>query len=64
VDFRDAIAALEDLNRLEEIDLRFAYDDARTQVIGMAHSDVLFVIVTRRDEHTCRNHIGPEGHTT
>jgi len=54
VDFADAIAALEDLNRLEEIDVRFAYDEERIQVIGMGHDDVLFVIVTLRDEDTCR----------
>jgi uncharacterized DUF497 family protein len=46
VDFADAIAALEDPNRLEEIDARFVYDEERIQVIGMAHDKVLFVIVT------------------
>jgi uncharacterized protein len=35
VDFADAIAALEDLNRLEEIDLQFVYEE-RIQVIGVA----------------------------
>ncbi len=54
VDFRDAIAALEDLNRLEEIDARFEYGEERLQAIGMTHGDVLFVIVTLRDEDTCR----------
>jgi uncharacterized DUF497 family protein len=54
VDFRDAIAALEDLNRLEEIDTRFEYGEERVQVIGMARDDVLFVIATLRDEDTCR----------
>jgi uncharacterized DUF497 family protein len=34
VDFADAIAALEDPNRVEEIDDRFAYDEERIQVIG------------------------------
>src|SRR5476649_2234518 len=46
VDFADAIAALEDPNRLEEVDARFVYDEERIQVIGMAHVTVLFVIVT------------------
>ena len=46
VDFADAIAALEDPNRLEEIDTRFEYSEERIQVIGMVRGDVLFVIVT------------------
>jgi uncharacterized protein len=54
VDFVDAIAALEDPNRVEEIDTRFVYGEERTQVIGMAHSAVLFVIVTLRDEDSRR----------
>jgi uncharacterized protein len=54
VDFADAIAALEDENRLEEIDSRFVYDDERIRVIGMAHDKVLFVIVVLPGEDTCR----------
>lgn len=54
VDFMDAIAALEDANRVEEIDTRFVSDEERIQVIGMAHRKVLFVIVTLPDEDTCR----------
>jgi uncharacterized DUF497 family protein len=54
VDFADAIAALEDPNRVEEIDTRFVYDDERTQIIGMAHGKVLFVIMTLRGVDTCR----------
>jgi uncharacterized protein len=54
VDFADAIAALEDTNRLEEIDTRFEYGEERIQVVGMARGGVLFVIVTLRDEETCR----------
>ena len=54
VDFADAIAALEDANRLEEIDTRFAYGEERIQVIGTARSNVLFVIVTLRNEDSCR----------
>ena len=48
VDFSDAIAALEDPNRLEDIDTRFEYGEERIQVIGMARSIVLFVIATIR----------------
>jgi uncharacterized DUF497 family protein len=54
VDFADAIAALEDPNRLEEVDTRFEYGEERVRVIGMARGDVLFVIVTLRDEDGCR----------
>jgi uncharacterized DUF497 family protein len=54
VDFADAIAALEDANRLEEIDARFEYSEERIQVIGMARGSVLFVIVTLRSEDSCR----------
>jgi len=36
VDFRHAAAALEDPNRLKDIDARFAYGEARLQVIEMA----------------------------
>jgi uncharacterized DUF497 family protein len=54
VDFADAIAALEDSNRLEEIDAQLVYGEERIQVIGMAHGNVLSVIVTLRGEDTCR----------
>jgi uncharacterized DUF497 family protein len=54
VDFEDAISALQDPNRLEEIDTRFVYGEERFQVIGMAYSKVLFVIVTLPDEDTYR----------
>jgi uncharacterized DUF497 family protein len=54
VDFADAIAALQDPNRVEEIDARFVYGEKRTRVIGMAHREVLFVVVTFRDEDICR----------
>jgi uncharacterized protein len=54
VDFLDAIAALQDPNRVEEIDLRFEYGEERIEVIGMARGKVLFVIVTTRGEDTCR----------
>ena len=54
VDFMDAIAALEDTNRLEGIDTRSEYGEERIQVTGMARGGVLFVIVTLRDENVCR----------
>jgi uncharacterized protein len=54
VDFADAITALEDTNRVEEIDVRFVYSEERIQVIRMAHGKVLFVVVTRAGDDTCR----------
>jgi uncharacterized DUF497 family protein len=46
--------ALEDSNRLEEIDAQPVYGEERIQVIGIADGDVLFVIVTLRGEDICR----------
>ena len=54
VDLFDAIAALEDPNRLEDIDAEVEYGEERIRVIGMAQGGVLFVIVTLCDEGTCR----------
>ena len=54
MDFADAIAALEDANRLEDIAARSEYGEERIQVIGMARGDVLFVIATLRDENIYR----------
>jgi uncharacterized DUF497 family protein len=54
VDFPDAIAALEDPNRLEEADATLEHGEERTLIIGMAHGRVLFVVTTIRDETTCR----------
>jgi len=64
VDFADAIAALEDANRLEEIDTRFEYGEERVQGIGMARGGGAV-----RDRHSTRrrrlqNHIGPESNAT
>ncbi|MBI1774247.1 MAG: BrnT family toxin [Proteobacteria bacterium] len=50
VDFVDAIAALEDPNRLEEIDTRLVYGEERLQVIGSAKGAVLLVVTTSRDD--------------
>ncbi len=54
VGFADAIAALEDTNRLEDVDARLEYGEERTQVIGIARGDVLFVVITLRNEDICR----------
>ena len=53
IDFVDSIAAIEDPNRLEEIDTR-EYEEERIRVIGMAAGNVLFVITTLRRDRTCR----------
>jgi uncharacterized DUF497 family protein len=54
VDFAEAILALEDPKRLEEIDDRFTYDEERARVIGMGRGRVLFVVTTLRSEDTYR----------
>ena len=54
IDFLDAIGALEDRNRLEQIDARFEYDEERLQIIGMARGSILFVVATMRSEDLCR----------
>jgi uncharacterized protein len=53
VDFIDAIAALEDPNRLEDLDMRFTYREERVQVIGIAQGHILFVVITIRNENLC-----------
>ncbi len=54
IDLTDAIAAIEDPNRLEEIDSRLDYGEERIRMIGMAAQNVLFVVVTLRGDRTCR----------
>jgi len=54
VDFLDAIEALEDPNRLEELDERYTYEEERTTIIGISSSRVLFVVTTSRGEDSCR----------
>jgi uncharacterized protein len=54
IDFTDSIAALEDPNRLEEIDSRVEYGEERIRVIGMAVGNVLFVVMTLRGDKACR----------
>ena len=54
IDFLDSIAAIEDLNRLEEVDTRQDYGEERKRIIGMAVGSVLFVVTTFRGDRTCR----------
>ena len=54
IDFLDSIAAIEDPNRLEEIDPRSEYEEERIRIIGMAVGSILFVVTTQRDDRTCR----------
>ena len=54
VDFMDAIAAVEDPNRLENLDLKFSYDEERVEIVGMANGRLLFVVVTLRGARVCR----------
>jgi hypothetical protein len=54
IDFVDAIAALEDPNRLEDIGVESDVGEERVMVIGAAHGQVLFVVTTQRGEETCR----------
>jgi uncharacterized DUF497 family protein len=54
VDFLDAIEAVLDPNRLEDVDNTSDYGEERLTVIGMAHGRVLFVVTTLRDEDVCR----------
>lgn len=54
VDFVDAIPAIEDPNRLEELDLRFEYGEERMRLIGMATDRILFIITTSRGKNRCR----------
>jgi len=53
VDFVDAIGALADPNRIEDIDDSVAYEE-RTRTIGMTYGHILFVVTTMRDEDLCR----------
>jgi uncharacterized DUF497 family protein len=54
VDFVDAIGALEDPDRIQQVDDRFDDGEDRMRVIGMASSRILFVVATLRDHATCR----------
>ena len=64
VDFLDAIAAVEDPNRLEEIEPRQDDGEERTRIIGLARGGVLFVAVTlakRKRGGDLQNHLGQKG---
>jgi uncharacterized DUF497 family protein len=54
IDFLDSIAAIEDPNRLEEIDPRLESGEERIRLIGMAAGGILFVATTQRSDRTCR----------
>jgi uncharacterized DUF497 family protein len=54
IDFTDAIAALEDPNRIEDMDSESEFGEERLDTIGMAHRRILFVVTTLRGEDTCR----------
>jgi uncharacterized DUF497 family protein len=54
IDFRDAIPAIEDPNRLEDVDDRFDYGEERILIVGRSAQRVLFVVTTSRDEDVCR----------
>ena len=54
VDFLDAIAALEDPDRIEDADDRFEYGEERDIVIGISNAGILFVVTTNRVENTRR----------
>lgn len=54
VDFADAIGALADPNRIEDIDDSVAYGEERIRSIGMTRGNILFVVTTMRDEDLCR----------
>jgi uncharacterized protein len=54
VDFRDAIDALEDPDRIEDADDRLGYGEERDRVIGMSSGGILFVVATCRDEESRR----------
>lgn len=63
VDFVDAIGAVLDPDRIEDEDLRFDYDEERTQIIGMAARGVL----RRRNlsKHPdLPHHLGAQSNTT
>jgi hypothetical protein len=54
IDFRDAIAVLEDPNRLETVDIRYDYGEPRVQVIGTTRGRLLFVVIAEIAEDVCR----------
>jgi uncharacterized DUF497 family protein len=53
VDFQDAIAALEDPDRLEDIEIS-ASGEERIRVVGRARGRILFIVTTIRGADSCR----------
>ena len=54
VSFEDAVEVFLDEYRIEEIDDRFEYSEERLIVIGMAQTDVLFVVAVEKDDELMR----------
>jgi uncharacterized protein len=54
IDFLDAIGALIDPHRLEDVDDSLDHGEERTRTIGMALGRILFVVTTMREENLCR----------
>jgi uncharacterized DUF497 family protein len=54
IDFIDAAEIFNDPNRIETIDNRQDYGEARLQTIGYAKPGILFVVYTYRDNNTKR----------
>jgi uncharacterized DUF497 family protein len=54
VDFVDAIPALEDPNRVEDVDPDVDHGEERIRVTGMTQSGVLFVVIALPEEDAIR----------
>ena len=54
VSFEDAVEVFLDEYRIEEIDDRLEYSEERLIVIGMAQTDVLFVVAVEKDDELMR----------
>ena len=48
IDFVDVVDLWDDPNRQERFDNRYAYDEHRTQTIGILKFEILFVVYTER----------------
>ncbi len=48
IDFLDAIGALIDWRRMEDVDQRFAYGEERTRTLGMARGEDTTRIISAR----------------
>jgi uncharacterized protein len=54
VDFVDAIGALMDVRRLEDLDDESSPGEERMRTIGMTRGQILLVVSTMRDHDLCR----------